>query len=184
VERLLGKGDEAAALYVLRRSASFGFSFLSIARADPGLASGTAGMVVATTSGGGASGNSGESGSSVLEYIMQSLLFCAVRTTMPALSAPSSSSASPSDSAADSGGGINSNSDEWRVGVHALNVLRLVFLDTVVGEAVTQHVPVATKVGGGGSLFSSIFFLQFTTNSLLAMFMTFNCITLCLSPPI
>jgi len=117
VLRLEASGGDG--LYVLRRSASFGYSFLSIARADPGLGSSggssdsSASSAGSSSSGGGgtvgggsSSGNSG--GGTVLPFILEKLLGCAEATTS------------------------TSHSTEYRVGVHALNVLRLLFADAQV----------------------------------------------------
>lgn len=106
-----------AGLYVLRRSASFGYSFLSIARADPGLGgggSGGGGEPFLAADGGpsegtGGDGSSSSGGGTVLPFIMEKLLGCAEATT-------------------------TFESADYRVGVHALNVLRLIFADAQVSR--------------------------------------------------
>jgi hypothetical protein len=106
VLRLEASGGDG--LYVLRRSASFGYSFLSIARADPGLGGGGArSELLSAADGGPSEGPSGSGGGTVLPFIMEKLLGCAEATTTAA-------------------------SSDYRVGVHALNMLRLVFADAQV----------------------------------------------------
>lgn len=124
--RLEASGGDG--LYVLRRSASFGYSFLSIARADPGLGSSgsnrdSSSYTSASSTGGTAEGgsnsigNSSGGGGTVLPFILEKLLGCAEATTS------------------------TSHSSEYRVGVHALNVLRLLFADAQVRSILAGCTP-------------------------------------------
>jgi hypothetical protein len=128
-------------LYVLRRSASYGSSFLSITRSDACLTN--------------------QGAPTVFPYILHHLLLLAIKNVLKGeeLSSALSQLAKITEknslavfkdeeatATSQNGGGGEEGGDKWPVAVHALNVLRLVFLDAFIGEHVFPYVSLGIKV--------------------------------------
>ena len=111
-------------MFILRRSAGFAYSFVSLLRSEPSNCKAT-----------------------LLPLAMRVLLKCIERGLEDL---PSAASEQESDAVLRDGGDVEAHAGSWRICVHALNVIRMILIDAALSPELDTFIAESTELAVRG----------------------------------